>query len=215
RNDGTMLRRESPFGADRIPAWAWTALCVALAAGMAYLRLGVYPDEVVPLTDALVLMICLLSRDVRVLWLLASAFAVMVSVKAGKIVDERGLPLHTPVVYAAMQMANIVLAATVIHIALRLTDRLGATVIALQRSNAELEASNEELAAREEEITQQNEELQSQAEELEQQTEELNTQTEELQAPNEQLAGRERTLGELLQSNAEGASEEETLAKLG
>ncbi len=195
------------------PLWVWILVTALLLASVAYLRLVAFPDRFVPLAASLTLLICLLHRNLWLLWSMVAALALMVFYKLSFVVQE--YPDNSELLHGSMQLLNSVVAAVVIHVVIRLTARLESAIVELEQSNAELEASNEELAAREEEITQQNEELQTQSEELEQQTEELNAQTEELQIVNEQLAERERALADLLAFTAGGASEGETLGKLG
>jgi signal transduction histidine kinase/ActR/RegA family two-component response regulator len=204
---GTTYRR----GSLRI----WMPVSVVLVLLVAYLRLGVYPDRFVPLSSILVLLLSLWHRDLRLHWTIAGSFIAMIIYKSAFLVSDAAAPGNQEWLFGLMQLTNVSVAACVIHAAIVLSVRLEATVTALEQTNAELEASNEELAAREEEITQQNEELQSQTEELEQQTEELNSQTEELQTLNEQLAQRERTLDELLETTATGATDATTLRALG
>jgi signal transduction histidine kinase/ActR/RegA family two-component response regulator len=199
----------------RGPLWLWVLVTVGLVAAFGYLRLELYPDRFVPLTNVLALLVCLWHRNLRLLWGMVTAFATMVIYKASVLIPYGELPGAQEWLFGGMQLVNILGAAFVIDRAIRLAIRVDATMAHLEASNAELDASNEELAAREEEITQQNEELQLQAEELEQQTEELSAQTEELQALNEELADRETTLRDLLSTTAQGLDADETLSKLG
>jgi signal transduction histidine kinase/ActR/RegA family two-component response regulator len=192
--------------------WLRITITLALIAFFGHLRLGVYPEQFVPLTSVLPLLVCLWHRDLRLLWGMAGIFAVMILYKVSVLVPDTVAMDES--MFAGMQFANLVIAAIVIDKFVRLANRLEVTVDHLNESNAELDASNEELAAREEEITQQNEELQLQTEELEQQAEELSSQTEELQSLNEDLTQRERTLRDLLDTTAEGIGEDGTLALL-
>jgi signal transduction histidine kinase/ActR/RegA family two-component response regulator len=201
--------------AARGPLWLWVCISVGLVAAFGYLRLGVYPDRFVPLTNVLPLLVCLWHREIRLLWGMVAAFAVIVLYKVWMVMPDAAVPDSQELLFGGMQVANILVAGFIIDRAIRLAGRVDATVEHLEATNAELDASNEELAAREEEITHQNEELQLQTEELEQQTEALNAQTEELQALNEELADRERTLRDLLSTTARGIDEGETLSKLG
>jgi PAS domain S-box-containing protein len=195
----------------RAPLWMWIMVCALMVVVMGYLRFITFPEQIVPLTFALPLLVCLWNRNLRLLWGMAAIFAGMSALKLGFTLPAESLTIGQRLTFMSMQLANIFIVAGVIHAVIRLTGRLEVTVAALEQSNAELEASNEELAAREEEISRQNEELQSQSEELEQQMEELNAQSEELQILNEQLAARERTLNDLLDTS----SESETLERLG
>jgi signal transduction histidine kinase/CheY-like chemotaxis protein/uncharacterized protein YoxC len=195
----------------------WLALLVTAIAVVffSYLRLVVYPDRFVPLSSVLALLVCLWHRDLRLLWGMAAIFVVTAFYKVWLLAPGVAAPDAQEWLFGAMQIVNMVLAAAVIHVVIRLTGRLESTIEHLEAANTELEASNEELAAREEEITQQNEELQAQTEELEQQTEELNHQSEELQALNHQIAERERTLRELLGSTADVQDDRDNLRRLG
>ncbi len=203
-------------GSIRSPLWMRLLVCLGLVAATAYLRLSVYPNEYVPLTYALPLLVWLWLRDITLLWVMAVLFVTMTIYKGALLLNGVAeYTLSERIMFSGMQVANILLTTGVVHAVVRLSSRLEATIAQVERSNAELEASNEELAAHEEEISQQNEELQTQAAELEQQTEELSTQTEELQTLNEQLAARERSLNDLLEVSVLQSSESEMLACLG
>jgi signal transduction histidine kinase/CheY-like chemotaxis protein len=204
-----------PHQGAKWPSLFWLLVTIALVGGFGYLRLVTFPDQFVPLTSALALLVCLWHRDLRLLWLMAALFCATIFYKLLVLIPDDTPASAQELLFGLMQLANVMVVTGVIHAVIHLTGRLESTVAMLKQSNVDLEASNEELAAREEEISQQNEELQSQTEELEQQAEELNSQTEELHALNEQLAARERTLRELLDINAEGKDEAETLQKLG
>jgi len=207
-----MLRR-LPYA--RGPTWLWVLACSLIMAGLAYLRLGVFPDRFVPLNYGLPLLLCLWRRDLRLLWGMTAAMLAILGNKLAMLLstDPEGAGLH--LLFGSMQFASILLLAGVVHLVILLARRLDEASVALAQTNVELEASNEEIAAREEEVSQQNEELRSLAGELEQQAEALAAQTEELQQVNEQLVARERTLNELVALSATGASEEEVLGRLG
>jgi signal transduction histidine kinase/ActR/RegA family two-component response regulator len=210
-----MTHGSPASGPRRGPSWIWGLVTIATILAFGYLRLVVYPDRFVPLASILGLLVCLWHRDTRLLWTMVAAFGAMIAYKVVLLLPGSAAPSNHEYLFGAMQLANLVAAAAVIHAVILLMGRLEGMIANLEQANAEVEASNEELAAREEEVTQQNEELQSQTEELEQQTEELNSQAEELQTLNEQLAERERTLGDLLNVTAEGRGEEATLEQLG
>jgi hypothetical protein len=193
----------------------WLFICLTLIAGIGYLRLVIYPNEVVPLTDALPLMVWLVCRDLRLLWFMAGSFVAMMLYKLFFLLPHGTIHPGDRFIFGGMQVINITVAAAVIHAVIIVSRKLESVIEKLEHTNSELEASNEELAAREEEISQQNEELQQQAEELEQQTVELATQTEELQELNEQLAARERSLNDLLDVSMGQQSQEQTLAGVG
>jgi PAS domain S-box-containing protein len=195
--------------------WPAVVLSTAIVAAMAVLRLTVYPRELVPLSYTLPLLLALWHRDARILWGMAAGFAVLVVVKMLWVLPDDRLNQRTYILFGSMQMVNIVVAATVLHLVLVLGERLRASMRRLEQTNHELGAINEELAAQEEEINQQNEELQSQSLELEQQMEESTAQAEELQTLNAHLSEREKTLSDMLQPYVSGGTEEEVLAHMG
>jgi signal transduction histidine kinase/ActR/RegA family two-component response regulator len=205
----------SALTVSRGPTWLWVLITAASIVIVGYLRLGLFPERFVPLSNILVMLICLWHRDLRLLWAMVFTFSAMVVVKVALLVPDTAAPGNLEWVFGLMQLANIGIAGIIIDRVIRLAIRVEATMALLNESNAELEASNEELAAREEEITQQNEELQSQTEELEQQGEELNSQAEELQTLNDELSERERTLRELLDATAQDPRQESAMTKLG
>ncbi len=195
--------------------WLAVALSVLSVVVMATLRLVVYPDDVVPLSYALPLLLALWHRDARILWAMTVAFVVLAVYKMLLIVPDHRLSPATRAMFASLRMASIIVPAAVLHAVIVLAERLRTSMSNLERINHELEATNEELAAREEEINQQNEELQSQAIELEQQVEESAAQSEELQNLNTQLSERERMLSDMLQPYVSGGTEKEVLAHIG
>lgn len=191
----------------------WLLICLLLTLAMGWLRLVVLADRLVLLTYGLPLLVCLLNRDLRLLYGMSVAFTAMAFYKGLWLIPDPSSPGFT---YGnvAMQLANIWIVAGVVHALVNALGRIEARNVELGRlndelaaSNDELNATNEELSAREEEISRQNEELQSQAAELEQQTEESQQQAEEseqqsveLQAANAELARREQALQTLLDS---------------
>jgi signal transduction histidine kinase len=96
------------------------------------------------------------------------------------------------VVNRLMAALATLVAAGVLHVWMVTARALDAQRQALQKHNEQLETVNQELARREQEIVRQNEKLQAQ-------TEELGRQSEELRITNEDLAGREKTLEQLLE----------------
>lgn len=195
--------------------WLAVALSAVLVAMMVVLRLTVYPGDMVPLGYALPLLLALWHRDARILWGMALSFVALVLIKMIWVLPENRLSQGTHLMFASMQMANIMVPAVALHLLLIADRRLRASLCNLEQVNRELGATNEELAAREEEISQQNEELQSQSVELEQQMEESMTQAEELQTLNAQLSERERTLSDMLHPYVTGGTEAEVLAHVG
>jgi signal transduction histidine kinase/ActR/RegA family two-component response regulator len=197
------------------PLWAWLLLSGALAAGLAYVRLAVFPDEFVPLAYGLPLLLFLWRRDLRLLWGLTAAFSAILLSKLYVLLLADPAGAATTLLFGGMQLTSLLAPAAAVHLVIVLIRRLDHAHGALASANEELEASNVELASREVEISEQNEELQSQATELEHQTEELSAQTEELQTLSEQLAARERMLQDLVAISATGARVDEVLARLG
>lgn len=198
--------------ADRF--WPGVALTAVSILVIGWLRLFAFPDQFVPLADALPLLIALWHRSRPLLWVLTGSLCAMIVFKMLWIFPRGEINPGTHVLFAGMLLVSVAVPAAVVHAVLVLAERLEGTIRTVERVNAELETSNEELAAREAEIGQQNEELQSQAVELEQQVEEMNAQAEELQSLNEQLAERERTLGDLLAPSVTGGTEQEVLVYL-
>ena len=179
---------------------------------MGWLRFFVFPDQLVALTYVLPLLICLWHQDKRLLWSMAVVFGVMGSTKTLLLIPD--LAHWEKLVQWLMQLTNITVAATVVHLVINLTKRL-------RRKSLDLEAANEELTAREQEILKQHEELQSQAEELLQQNEELQQQGEELQIQTEELrttseltSKREKVLNIILSSLKNVEDEPEMMACL-
>jgi PAS domain S-box-containing protein len=206
------VNRASPPPPDVLALRAAGVVAVLIGA-MAYLRLQVFPHEVVPLTYTLPLLVCLWHRNLALHWVMAGAFVLMVLTKWLVVVPDVATARRAT--FVAMQLGNVLIPAAVLHGVLRLMARLRGAVWRLEETNADLEQANAELAAREEEINQQNEELQSQAEELEQQTEELTAQSADLQALADQLGMREQTLDRLLELSLAPASAEDLLPRLG
>lgn len=197
----------------------YTGLLVSSAAvtALALLRFAAFPDNVVPVGYAAVLLLVLWHRDLRLLWGTVAACAALSLLRAWALPMEGG----SAVVFIAMHVANISIVAAVLHTVIISRRHLHAINASLEQSNTELEAANEELAAGEEQILQQNEELRNQAEELEQQTDELTQQTEEIQAQSEELrvmnddlAEREATLAMLLNLTQDAQSEEQLLEEI-
>lgn len=209
-----MIEAAALRPAPRLP----TVLAVSLVAitAMGILRFSVFPDDIVPLSYALVLLLVLWHRDLRVMWATAAVFMAMAAVKMLVVLPDTG-PTPRHAIFMLMQWANIVVTGGVLHGILVSRRALHDANHRLTDANLELEASNEELAAREEEILRQNEELQNQAEELEQQAEELEQQAEETQAQSDdlrelnlELSEREATLATLLRL-AQSSQDEQSL----
>ena len=193
----------------------WLSLTVTTVAVVlvAWLRLIVFPERLVPLSYGLPLLLCLWNRSLFQLYGMAVIFSFMAMGKRLLLIPEDDDAVFA-LTALAMQLISIWIVVGVIHALLSARERIMQKNMLLSQANLELEASNEELAAsneelatREERIAAQNEELQSQTEELEQQAEELRQQAEELeqqgrdlQHANEEMLRRERGLHTLLQS---------------
>lgn len=176
------------------------AIFILMVAGMAWLRLGIFPDQLISLSYGVPLLICLFYPDRRLLWAMAGAFVALSAYKSF-VALESPPDSFSPIAMAwGMQVFNTVAVTLAVHMIINLLE-------ALQDANRRLDRSNQELITRDEEISRQNEELHAQTEELaqqneeiQQQTEELRMQTEELGAANAELAKRETILEALLQS---------------
>jgi signal transduction histidine kinase/ActR/RegA family two-component response regulator len=193
----------------------WILLSALIVAAMAYVRLVVFPDRIVPLAYGLPLLLFLWRRDLVLLWAMAVAFCLILSSKMLVLLTTLPDQSGSTTLFFLMQLAGILAPAFAVHWVVVLSRRLEKAAADLESALVEMEAANEELAAREEEISQQNEELLSQTAELEYQTEELSAQSEELQRVNDQLLGREETLHAMISLSATGAGEEEVLENLG
>ncbi len=202
-------QNEHPPGnsvSQRPPTLLALLACVLAIAVMAWLRLGVFTDRLIPIGYGVPLCLFLWARDRRLMWIAVAVFA-MVSYCEIFIT----LPLHDPAtrwkthLWEAYELDvfDLFVIATVVHVLIGARQRL-------ERLNEELFASNTELTAREEEIQRQNEELQSS-------TEELERQSEELRVANDDLAHRERmleTLLELSRSLHVGVDHNQTLTRI-
>lgn len=198
----------SPFPRAARPSVALSILiyfvCVAL---MGWLRLVVYPDQVIVLGYGLPLLICLWHRDRVLLWALAWTFAAMAAYKAAYVLPPSYGSGSRRALDVGMHWFNLFVVAGAVHAIVRLLERLEHKRRAIQAANDELNAhreeimrQNEELHAQAEELAHQNEEIQQQAEEVQQQAEEINAQAEELQEANALLVRREVMLQTLLES---------------
>jgi signal transduction histidine kinase len=204
------------------------AIFIVVASAMAFLRFHVFPDRFVMLTSGLFMLICLWHRDRVLLWCMGSAFAAMGAYKAFLLLPIVNPDIPYTALQWAMQVINIAVIGTAVHIILNLTDRLRASNLSLTEANADLTAreeeisrQNEELQAQTEELAQQNEEIQAQSEELAQQNEELQGQAEEMQAQSEELqiantelSQREAMLQMLLESLSTAESDRPVLQRI-
>jgi signal transduction histidine kinase/FixJ family two-component response regulator len=199
--------------------WTAAAISGAIVFLMAWIRFEEYPRSVVPLAFAIPLLLGLWHRDRRIHWGMALAFMVIATVRHLFVMGREEQASRW--IFWSMQMANVLIAAIVVHAVNNLRSRLEREREALVQTNAELEASYQEVTAREEEIANQNEELRQQAEELEQQTEELQQQAEELESQsshlrnlNAELAAKESALRALLEASGPFSNEDEALRRI-
>jgi signal transduction histidine kinase len=170
---------------------------------MGWLRLGFAPRTVLPIGFGVGLIIVAWFRSRTVLWLVASAFALITIIKYFILFPATSHNGEHYVVTGVLLLGDLLVISAMAHLWIAAHD-------SLHRQNAELEAANTELVTREEEIARQNEELQSQ-------TEELERQSEELRVTNEELAHRERTLQSLLSLSrtlATQMSRDETMTRI-
>src|SRR5256886_197881 len=173
---------------------------------MAWMRLYLLSDRMIPIGYGVPLCLFLLTNNRSWLWITAAAFAAISYLKIFYV-----LPAHDPHdlwrgkewFALALDIFDLLAIATIVHLL------IGAR-IRRERALAQLSDANAELTAREEEIARQNEELQSQ-------TEELERQTEELRVSNEELMRREKMLEALISLSRNLATElsaKETMDKV-
>src|SRR5690606_2544870 len=117
---------------------------------MYWFRIVAFPTDVISLTYALPLLICLWHRDRRLLWAMTFTFVAMATYKNFFLIailsdNQANRPLQW-----GMQLANTLIVAGTIHTILNLLERL-------RLKNAKLLQANRELSEREIEITRQNE----------------------------------------------------------
>lgn len=177
-----------PAAAPRPSFWLSLTICSGVVLLIAWLRLVLYPDELIPLAAGLPLLLVLWNRDLRFLYGMAIAFTVISALKLYTVLPATGGQLSNTGLAFTLFMINIWLVVGVMHGLLHAMERrahashlLQNAVVELEARNNELEETNHELTVREEEIAHQNEELQCQTEELEQQAEELRQQAEEME----------------------------------
>ncbi len=189
------------------PFWLSFLLCFACVTFIGWMRLAVFTERIFPLSAGLPLLLCLWTRDLRLLYGTAGVLSLIHIVKILWIMPGEPQVTGSELVMLGVLLLNIWLIAIVIHALLGNMKNIERKNDALAALNLELEAGNEELAAREEEIARQNEELHNQSEELEQQSEELRQQAEEMEqqsadlhALNLELGRREKGLQTLLNS---------------
>ncbi|MCL4811843.1 MAG: response regulator [Vicinamibacteraceae bacterium] len=184
-----MLNLDLP----RIAAPPSRAVSVALGALLVVvwgaLRLFAFETTVFPLTYAIPLLIGVWTRDRLVLWGMAAVFIAFHTVKIFWIVPAGVLsPAESWANYGAT-CSNVIVAATAVHLIIRLRERLEIALDHVKAQAVELQAQGEELAQQNEELAEQAEELSRQSDELAQQGEELATQNEELTSQAEEIGG--------------------------
>ncbi len=167
------------------PLWLSVTIALLLLAVMAWIRLMLVPDRVVPIGYGAPLIAFIWLRDRRLLWMTAGLFAILTWVKIFVVLPAApgAINLH-PGADALIIVLDLLVITGVVHLVIGARARL-------EGFNLQLGATNEDLLSREEEIARQNEELQSQSEELERQSEEL-------RVANEELAQREQMLETML-----------------
>ena len=208
----TELRDEPPSILRRPPAWVAVAVCVGAIVVMAALRLGMFPDRILPIAYGIPVVLFVWLRQRPLLWLAVLAFTAISTVKYFWALPRSGAGYGTGTLLFnfALTQVDLLVIAAVAHALIVARERLEHRNRELRTSAAQLEAINRELAAREEDVARQNEELQSQ-------TEELERQTEELRVVNEELTRRERvteTLLSLSRSLTTELSREEMVSRI-
>ncbi len=133
------------------PALAWTA-CVVVVVATGFLRLVVFHHIIMPLSYAVPLLLCVWTRDKRMLWGMAALFAVFATLKIFWIMPEDALtPFQDWAAYLS-QIINVAIAAAVIHAIINLR-------ASLEHKNALLAEYNEHLAKVKDQIASENESL--------------------------------------------------------
>jgi PAS domain S-box-containing protein len=165
------------------------SMCISIAVVLlwAFIRLYLFDFMVFPLTFVLPLLVCVWTRDKAMLWSMAAAFAAIITLELFAVLPEGKMPPFEKILVYFTTLANILVGAIVIHLIIRLRNRLKENMDTLAEAHAQMRSQNDELQAQTEELSQQNEELSQQSEELAQTNEELQTQQEKLEAQNEEL----------------------------
>ena len=181
-----LLREHVMASSRRIPIWGRVAIVLGLIAAMAWVRLMMARDVILPIGYGVPLVLIALLRSRRLLWGSAIAFAIIAIFQFALF---HPAPPKVPLaryqwIACLLVLVDLLLVTVVVHLWL-VTQESG------EHQFAQLESANADLVTREEEIARTNEELQSQ-------TEELERQSEELRVANEELARREKTLQILL-----------------
>lgn len=173
---------------------------LGLTAGWAYAQLWAFREAVVPLTFVVPMLICLWTRRLWQLWLMAALFALFAIVKVYVILPADTLTLFGGVRYIGATTFNIVIGAVVVRAIMAMRAELEERNEQLMARNAGLATHAEELARQNEEIKRQGEKLARQNEAIETQSGELAARNDELQQTNDRLNRRESALQALLES---------------
>lgn len=185
------------------PAVGWV-ICGLAVAAWGLIKLVAFGDTLLPLTYVLPLLICVWTKDRRMLGFMVGAFLVLATVQIWLLMPENALPFGRRAAAYFTTLLNLAVGAAIVNAVIGLRGNL-------ERRNAELAQLNDELAAREEEVGLQNDELRVQSEELTQQNEELRNQAEELELQSSEIAAKSE---ELQNSNTELYRREELLQSL-
>jgi signal transduction histidine kinase/ActR/RegA family two-component response regulator len=174
--------------------WVTTSVVILVSIVWVALRHAYGAQLQIPLSFVVPMLLCVWTRRRWQLWGMAAAFVVAICVPMllHRTEPEQDRPEHWLPFLATL--FNIIIGATVIHLILRLRDRLDDRTNRIQLQNTQLHAQAEELRRQNEEINNQAEELTEQNEEFESQAEELERQNQELSEANERLANREEVL---------------------
>lgn len=190
-----------PVESTRPSAFLSTIAVLAATIVWGWLKLGIFADDLFPLTFVLPLLLCVWTRRVWHMWFMALSFLAMAS---WQMIGHRYAPEQErwtqTLVYTA-SVINICIGSAVIAGVLQLLKRLDMRHRQVVDQNAELEAQAEELARQNEEIREQSEEIAQQTEEIGAQAEELTKQNEDLVYTNSVLNGREEVLQAILHSS--------------
>ena len=188
-------------GTPRPPSRAVSiAISVALVVIWGLLRMVVFETTMFPLTYALPLLVCIWTRDRAALWTMAAIFVVFHVLKVFWILPAGTLSAAETWTNFSATVANIVIAASVVHAVINLRQRLESSLVQIRRQAESLQEQREELAQQNEALTNQAEELARQGEELAGQNEALQSQSDKIGALNTVLERRERLLDTLLDS---------------
>ena len=109
------------------------AIFILMVAGMAWLRLGIFPDQLISLSYGVPLLICLFYPDRRLLWAMAGAFVALSAYKSF-VALESPPDSFSPIAMAwGMQVFNTVAVTLAVHMIINLLE-------ALQDAKSESEA---------------------------------------------------------------------------